>query len=437
MGHSCLCIMNSKWNRSDRRGQIIQRTHTTVQRVRERVARSLAASQEILQSEDARWRALVVVGRFTAHSAIVFVLLLALILAGLGLGAASRGGARAAGAGAGADSGVPSTALTSLGSAQSAPRSPVILAAGNAGRLFVPGGPGGNFQPAGASDQDVSLIVRDVILEAAKLNATRAGIITYTVQQGDNVETIAQRFGLLPTTIVWSNREVEDNPDVLRVGQQLNILPSDGIWYTVEPADTLSSIAGKFKANQEDIVNLSLNNMSAASNLLPGMRIIVPGGVKPFVPKVVQPQVQPRRAPAPAPAPALGQSYSGPAPSFAPSGSFIWPTRGFISQGYWAGHRAFDIANAMGIPVVASDSGYVTYAGWSPVGYGYMVQIDHGNGFSTLYAHLSQWYVEPGQTVARGQVVAAMGNSGNSTGPHTHFEIRYNGVPQNPRIYLP
>lgn len=384
------------------------------QALRAQAARTLAASRDLLRSDDARWRALVVVGRFTAHSAIVFVLVLAVILASLGLGAATQG-ARG-----------PGQPTPASGTAQPAARSPVILSAAGGGRLFSPGG---NFQQAGASEQDVSTIVRNIVLDAERPVEVRSAIITYTVRPGDNVETIAQRFGLLPTTIVWSNKDVEDNPDILRVGQVLSVLPIDGIWYTVQADDTLSSIAEKFKANADDIVQSPLNGLSAGSNLLPGTRIVVPGGVKPFVPRVVEAQTSR--------APAVGRTYSGSAPSFATSGSFGWPTRGYISQGYWWGHRGLDIANGVGVPVAAADGGYVTYAGWSPVGYGYMVQIDHGNGFSTLYAHLSQWYVDPGQAVARGQIIGAMGSTGNSTGPHLHFEVRYGGVPQNPLVYLP
>ncbi|BCX04139.1 MAG: hypothetical protein KatS3mg053_2077 [Candidatus Roseilinea sp.] len=381
---------------------------------RERAAKTVSASQALLQSEDARWRALIIVGRFTAHSAIVFVLVLAVILAGLGAGAAGRSGAAAIA--------VP----TPVGATPGGGRSPTIL---GGGVLAAPGGPIGQFPTVGAANQESSLIVRDLVFAVAKPAESRTGIITYTVKPGDNVETIAQRFGLLPTTIVWSNREIEDNPDVLRVGQVLNILPVDGILYTVEANDTLSSIAERFKADVEDILNSPLNNLASGANLLPGMRIVVPGGVKPFVPRVVQADV--RRAPA------SGTGYTGPAPRFTAGGTFAWPTRGYISQGFRYYHRGVDIANGIGVPIYASDGGYVTYAGWSNVGYGYMVQIDHGNGFSTLYAHLSQWYVDPGQAVSRGQIIGAMGSTGNSTGPHLHFEIRYGGVPQNPLVYLP
>jgi len=274
-----------------------------------------------------------------------------------------------------------------------------------------------------------SLIVRDAVFAQVQRSEVRTGIITYTVQPGDNVETIAQRFGVLPTTVVWSNNEVEENPDLLRVGQELLILPVDGILYTVKANDTLSGIAERFKVKAEDIIRSPLNNLADGTNLIPGMRLVIPGGVKPFVPKVVQPQVVSRPAP--------GRRYVGPAPSFFASGAFAWPTRGYISQYFRTYHRGLDIANAIGTPIAASDGGYVTFAGWSNVGYGYMVQIDHGNGFSTLYAHLSQWYVSPGQSVARGQIIGAMGSTGNSTGPHLHFEIRYGGVPQNPLLYLP
>jgi len=276
---------------------------------------------------------------------------------------------------------------------------------------------------------DGALIIRNVVFASSRRSEARADIITYTVQPGDNVETIAQRFGVLPTTIVWSNSEVEENPDLLRVGQELVIPPVDGILYTVKANDTLSGIAERFKVKIEDIIRSPLNNLSDGANLIPGMRIIVPGGIKPFVPKVVRPQVVSRPAP--------GRRYVGPAPSFFASGAFAWPTRGYISQYFRTYHRGLDIANAIGTPIAASDGGYVTFAGWSNVGYGYMVQIDHGNGFSTLYAHLSQWYVSPGQSVARGQIIGAMGSTGNSTGPHLHFEIRYGGVPQNPLLYLP
>ncbi len=197
--------------------------------------------------------------------------------------------------------------------------------------------------------------------------------------------------------------------------------------------DTLSAIADKYKAKVPDIVGSPLNQLTEGSNLLPGARIVIPGGVKPFVPRVVE--VQSSRASAPAPA--AGKGYTGAAPSFVAGGSFGWPTRGVISSGYWYGHRGIDIANAVGVAVAAADGGYVTYAGWSPIGYGYMVSIDHGNGFSTLYAHLSQWYVDPGQAVARGQTIGAMGSTGNSTGPHLHFEIRYGGGPANPLVYSP
>ncbi|MCS7054982.1 MAG: peptidoglycan DD-metalloendopeptidase family protein [Thermoflexales bacterium] len=381
---------------------------------RKRAAETVTASQILLRSEDARWSALITVGRFTAHGAIVSVLVLTVILAGLGAGAISRSGAAAV------------VAPTPAGGAPKGVRSPTILGGGT---IAASNGPLGLFPAVGAANQESSLIVRDLVLAAARPAEARTGIITYTVKPGDNVETIAQRFGLLPTTIVWSNREIEDNPDMLRVGQVLNILPVDGILYTVEANDTLSGIAERFKAKPEDILNSPLNNLGAGANLLPGMRIVVPGGVKPFVPRAVR--VETGRAPA------RGVAYAGPAPRFIAGGSFGWPTRGYISQGFRYYHRGIDIANGIGVPIYASDGGYVTYAGWSEVGYGYMVQIDHGNGFSTLYAHLSQWYVDPGQPVSRGQIIGAMGSTGNSTGPHLHFEIRYNGVPQNPLVYLP
>ena len=132
-------------------------------------------------------------------------------------------------------------------------------------------------------------------------------------------------------------------------------------------------------------------------------------------------------------------------PTWLPTGSFRWPCSGNITSrfGYRnlkysyasKNHKGIDIANRKGTPIVAADGGTVVYAGWMS-GYGYLVQIDHGNGFVTYYGHNSKLLVSVGQHVYKGQQIAAMGSTGNSTGNHCHFEIRYNGVPKNPLNYL-
>ncbi len=365
-----------------------------------------------LRSEEIRWRLLVLISRYTSHIAIVSVALLAILLAG----------AQATGSAAGPRSFAPAQPALGI-SAESDGRTTDAPASGV---LALP--PGGMQIYAAINNQDGGLLSRLAVADTIRPTEARAGIITYTVQPGDTVEAIAARFGLQPSTLVWSNEAVEETPDRLDIGQVLYVLPTDGIWYTVQAEDTLESIASKFKAKVEDIVASPLNDLSNASNLLPGQKIVIPKGVKPFVPRPVQ---QPTNTYA------AGGAYTGAPVRVAASGAFQWPTNGYISQGYWWGHQAVDIANAIGIPIAAADSGYVSFAGWDGTGYGYMVMINHGNGFVTVYAHLSAYYVDPGQPVARGQIIAAMGSTGRSTGPHLHFEIRYGGALQNPLYYLP
>ena len=133
-------------------------------------------------------------------------------------------------------------------------------------------------------------------------------------------------------------------------------------------------------------------------------------------------------------------------PTWMPTGSFRWPTSGRISS-YFGGrkspggigstnHKGIDIAVPRGTPIYAADGGTVTYSGWMS-GYGYLVQIDHGNGYVTRYGHNSSLTVSVGQHVYKGQQVARAGSPGNSTGNHCHFEVRYNGVAKNPLNYLP
>jgi murein DD-endopeptidase MepM/ murein hydrolase activator NlpD len=248
----------------------------------------------------------------------------------------------------------------------------------------------------------------------------RLDIITYAVQAGDTVQSIADLFGLQPTSIMWANPAIEDAPDLLRIGQEVTILPIDGAYHKVAEGDTLESIAEEYKVEPEAIVACEYNPLEApVHSIQEGTWLIVPGGEKPYVPKVVT-------------------TYTGSVPEGARgTGRFQWPVLGRITQGYWYGHRAIDIGAPIGSAVVAADGGFISFAGWTDVGYGYLIVIDHANGFATYYAHLSNIYVFTGQAVERGQVIAAAGSTGWSTGPHLHFETRYYGAQQNPRAYLP
>ncbi|MCD6519893.1 MAG: peptidoglycan DD-metalloendopeptidase family protein [Anaerolineae bacterium] len=248
----------------------------------------------------------------------------------------------------------------------------------------------------------------------------RTTVLTYKVQPGDTVLEIAQKFGLKGTTILWANDKLADNPDFLRVGQELYILPVDGAYHTVKKGETIESIAARYKVEPSVIVNYKENHLQPPYELTPGQKLVIPGGIRPYTPRRVF-------------------AYSGPIPKNAKRGTgrFVWPMSGIITQRYWEGHRAIDIGAPLGTPIVAADSGFVVAARWTNVGYGRMVIIDHRNGFKTLYAHLQVYYVQEGQSVSKGQVIGKCGSTGNSTGPHLHFEIIKDGVRRNPFIYLP
>lgn len=248
----------------------------------------------------------------------------------------------------------------------------------------------------------------------------RDQIITYTVQAGDTVSEIAINFGISADTVLWANGRLEDNPDLLAVGQELIILPVSGVYHTVAQGETLEEIAARYKVEASAIAEYPLNNLTEPYELTVGQELIVPGGQKPYVPRRVY-------------------AYSGPAPEGAASGtgSFGWPASGVITQKYWNRHKAIDIGAPKGSPVLAADSGYVIGVGRSDQGYGLHVVIDHRNGYQTLYAHLSVYYVEVGQSVKKGELIGTMGATGKATGPHLHFEIVYKGVRRNPFGYLP
>ncbi len=283
-----------------------------------------------------------------------------------------------------------------------------------------------------ASDNNASLqrsVIANTVISGQPVQASsqpRQDIQHYTVQSGDTVLAIAAKYGLNPETVLWANNAIEQDPDKLSIGDQLNILPVNGVLHIVKPGDTLSTLAAQYKVALDSITGYKANNLAnAAAALTVGNQLVIPGGVKAFV----QPQY-------------ANVATTSDAPDNASKGvgSFSWPTGGEISQKYWSGHPAIDISSWTGNPVKAADSGYVALASsggaWN-TGYGNYIIIDHGNGFSTLYAHLSSVFVRSGENVTRGEQIGLVGNTGHSTGPHLHFEIRYQGVQRNPVTYLP
>ncbi len=248
----------------------------------------------------------------------------------------------------------------------------------------------------------------------------RDKILQYTVQDGDTISSIAQKFGVSEDTIRWQNNIYGDN---ITVGDTLEILPVTGIAHKVQKGDTVYSIAKRYDAEAQAIVDFPFNTFAndETFELAIGQTIIVPDGVKPTGEGNAIPRAR---------------QITPDAGTVTASGQFVWPTSGTITQYFSWYHPGIDIANNAMPLDVAADSGSVVYAGWDNTGYGNMVLIDHGNGFRTRYAHLSQIMVISGQTVSRGNVIGRMGSTGHSTGPHTHFEVILNGVHVNPLNYL-
>ena len=251
---------------------------------------------------------------------------------------------------------------------------------------------------------------------------TRRNVIIYQVQAGDTAQSIAAAYGLKPETIMWSNPAIEDLPDLLRIGQEVVILPIDGVYHEVAEGDSLASIAAKYKV-AVDAITGAANEWNGLQPpdfaITTGTKLIVADGTKPYVAKLVT-------------------AYNGPIPEGARgTGRFQWPVIGRITQEYWYGHRALDIAAPTGSPVYAADGGFITFVGPTDVGYGNLIRVDHGNGFASWYGHLSSFNVVLGQAVQRGDLIGYVGNTGRSTGPHLHFEIRTGDGLINPRLYLP
>lgn len=255
----------------------------------------------------------------------------------------------------------------------------------------------------------------------------RSEIVEYEVKSGETVSQIAQKFNIDVDTIKWANDLTSVND--VKPGDKLKILPVSGVAVTVKKGETIESIAKKYKASAQGILDFPFNDIPDDQSLQTDQTLIVPDGVPPQIAAPAKPRVQPQYI------------ASGPtSPSFsAPSGgSFIWPTVAVGISTYFAWwHPGLDLPNPAAPPIVAADGGTVTVAGWPDnYGYGNRVIIDHGNGYQTLYAHMANVYVSAGQTVSKGQSLGQMGSTGRSTGTHVHFEIRFKGIAVNPLAIL-
>jgi len=263
----------------------------------------------------------------------------------------------------------------------------------------------------------MSLDLTDYGVQTQISQKPRDKVESYTVKNGDTLASIAATFGISVDTIKWENNLESDS---LSVGDVLKIPPVTGMVITVSEGDTVQSIAKKYRTDSQKIVNYPFNDFADLDTfaLSVGQTLVVPDGVQPEAPAI-----------AVAPMVFISQPLG--------TGNLLWPTNGIITQCPIWYHMAFDIANPSEPGVMAADDGVIAAVPpFDRYGYGNHILVDHGGGFETLYAHLSEIYVKVGDHVSKGQVIGRMGSTGRSTGPHLHFETRINNVLVSPTRYF-
>ncbi len=305
---------------------------------------------------------------------------------------------------------------------------------------------------AGAEEEGQFMLVEEGFLlktsaltEQGTRSAYSQGIL-YTVEQGDSITSIAKGNGISADTIRWANGMTDK--DQAKPGQKLLVLPVDGLLHKVKRGQNLSAIAELYNVPSDLIAQQ--NNIDGGY-LLAGQELIIPGG-KPIIESTKiavnlpagtftlpdQPGAKPAT---PGAAAKVAVVATAPDVIATPSAGILqMPCDCFYTQYFSGGHYGVDLQHKGGSPIFAAEAGTVLRAdyGWNG-GYGNVIEIDHGNGLVTLYAHNKALYVKAGDTITRGQAISYMGNTGlvhGPTGIHLHFEVRVNGTKKNPRIYL-
>ncbi len=265
--------------------------------------------------------------------------------------------------------------------------------------------------------------------QAPTQGSQRENNVMHEVMSGETIGAIAQTYGISIETILWANNLTTRS--YIRPGDKLKIPPTTGVLHKVQRGDTIGKIAKKYGAVESEIIKVN-RLQTNGSDIVIGEELIIPNGrpqqAAVTVPKTTAQRTTPLR------------DVSAPPPSIAePAGSgYIWPAGvRRITQYFGLRHTGVDIAGPIGTPLYAARGGRVikSQCGWNG-GYGCYVIIDHGGGVTTLYGHSSKLYAEVGDQVGQGDVIALMGTTGRSTGPHLHFEVRVNGSRDNPLKYV-
>lgn len=256
-------------------------------------------------------------------------------------------------------------------------------------------------------------------------------ISVYTVKEGDTISQLAETFGISTNTIIWENNI---SGQKISIGKKLNILPVTGVKHIVKSGDTISKIADKYDADANDIS--VFNGISTGDKLTLGDIIFVPNGI--IKPVVIESS---------SPSSSSSSIRVGTSNTQVQSGYYIRPVRGIITSSYGSRRSGFhpgvDLGGARGTSIAAAASGVVIKSVNGCVegrkscggGYGNYVEIEHPNGDVTIYGHMTKAIVGVGELVSQGEQIGTLGSTGNSTGPHVHFEIRHsNGSTVRPPV---
>lgn len=279
-----------------------------------------------------------------------------------------------------------------------------------------------NLQLASSAEEKQSVLVGEEVFQTEVSQKPRDKILTYRVERGDTLSTIAKKFGISEETITWAN---DLKGDTLSIGDELKIMPVSGVSHKVESGETIYTVAKKYDTEPQKIADFPFNEFAGNGEtlaLVTGQILIVPDGIKPSEKPVIRRQLYVAQGPVPV-----------------ASGGYTYPVRGGISQFYSWYHPGLDITAPMGTPLVAAHSGTVTSVsmGTYDGGFGTNIWISNGNGIESHYAHMSNVNVSAGQRVIGGQtIVGWIGMTGRTTGPHVHFEMRAGGSYVNPLGYI-